>query len=104
MLARVARPLLFVLGAIALVVLVMNIGPAAVWAALSGAGAWLPLIFLLDLSWLAAEGMTVRVLYGEKSRSIPLTAWIEATLIHFSTFMVVPATIGTPSSPMAICS
>ncbi len=98
-LSRLLRPLLFLLGAIALVVLVMNIGPAAVWDALSGAGVWLPLIFLLDLSWLAAEGLAVRVLYGEKSRSIPLSAWIEATLIHFSTFMVVP--VGRASAEVA---
>lgn len=98
-LARVGRPLLFVAGAIALVVLVMNIGPAAVWAALVGAGIWLPLIFLLDLSWLTAEGMAVRVLYGEKARSIPLWAWVEATLIHFSTFIVVP--MGRASAEVA---
>ena len=87
---RFARPLLFVLGAIALVTLVWKIGALAVWHALVGAGGWLPLILLLDFSWIAIEGGAILILYGGASRSIPRLAWLEATLVHYATFMVVP--------------
>lgn len=96
---RFARPLLFVLGALALGLLVVKLGPLQVWHALRGAGAWLPLIFALDLLWLSVEGLSVLVLYGSKARSIPRLAWIEATLVHFATFMVVP--VGRASAEAA---
>lgn len=96
---RFARPLLFVLGALALAALIYKLGPMQVWQALLGAGAWLPLIFALDLLWLSVEGLSVLVLYGSAARSIPRLAWLEATLVHFATFMVVP--VGRASAEAA---
>jgi len=99
LLARFGRPLLFVLGAIALATLIGKLGPLVVWNALKGAGIWLPLIFLLDLAWLTVEGGAILMLYGSDAKKIPKVAWVEATLIHFTTFVVVP--MGRASAEVA---
>ena len=75
---RHGRNLLFVLGLLAVVYLVYNVGPAAVWATLVSAGPWLPLILLLDLSWIATEGLALLLLYGPRAKTIPVRDWVEA--------------------------
>lgn len=54
------------------------------------AGPYLPLILLLDLSWVAFEGASVLVLYGAPARKIPPRAWLTATLVHYTTMTVLP--------------
>jgi len=94
-----ARLVLFVLGLLALVTLVFKLGPAQVWQALLGAGPLLPFILLLDVSWLAAEGGAAYLLYGGERKRITRAGWIEATLLHFVTFTVVP--VGRASAEIA---
>jgi hypothetical protein len=87
---RFGRWLLLALGVGAIVYLVESVGPRAVWASLVGAGPWLPLVLLLDLAWLATEGLALLALYGGSARKIPLRDWVEATLVQYTTMVVLP--------------
>jgi hypothetical protein len=61
-----------------------------VWATLKTAGPWLPLIFALDLFWLATEGLALLVIYGEDRRKISIRDWIQVTLVQYTTMVVLP--------------
>lgn len=84
-----ARTLLLVIGLSAVVWLVRSVGVRAVLDTLVAAGPWLPVIFLLELSWVGVEGLGLLVLLGPE-RKIPLRDWAVAALTHFSTMMVLP--------------
>lgn len=89
-LSRWGRWILLLLGIIAVFLLIQSVG----WAELSGilwaAGPWLPLILLLDIGWVGLESFAVLLLYGKPARRIPPRAWVEATLIHYTTMTVLP--------------
>lgn len=90
------------LGASAMAGLVTHIGPSLVWATLSAAKIYLPLILALEFSWMAFEGGAVRNLLGETFKQVPPQAWREARLVHFATFVVVP--MGRTSAEVARAS
>lgn len=87
---RYGRWILLVLGLGAMVFLVASIGPVRVWETIKTAGPWLPLIFVLDLSWLATEGVALLVLYGEDRRKVSVRDWAEVTMVQYTTMMVLP--------------
>lgn len=88
--ARFGRPLLFFAGLAAIVLLIRSVGAEAVLRTLLQAGPWLPAIFALELCWVLVEGGALLVLYGGHMRKIPPRALVVATLIHFSTMMILP--------------
>jgi len=85
-----ARALLLALGVVAVGWLVHSVGPGQVWATLLAAGPWLPIIFALELTWVVVEGFGLLILLGSWRREIPLRNWIVATLVQFTTMMVLP--------------
>lgn len=88
---RYGRWIFLALGVGAVFALVHSVGVDAVVKVLVTAGPWLPLILLLDVSWAAVEGLAVLILYGpEPAKKIPVRAWLQATLVHFTTMMVLP--------------
>lgn len=87
---RFGRVILLVLGGAAIFGLVTAIGPQQIYDALRRAGIWLPLILVLDFSWLFFEHLAVRTLLGEERRRVSFRVWLETTLVHYVAFMVVP--------------
>jgi hypothetical protein len=93
------RLILAVVGLLAIALLVHQVGPQKVLATILGAGAWLPLILALDLSWMAVEGVGLYVLYGRARENITLVDWLKATFLQYATFIVVP--VGRASGELA---
>jgi hypothetical protein len=87
---RYGRWLLLVLGVVALGFLVHSVGVRQLWAVLVEAGPWLPLILFFDLAWVAIEGLALLLLYGAPARDIPVRAWVETTLVHYTTMAILP--------------
>lgn len=88
--SKYGRWLLLVVGVVAGVVLIQSVGPAQVGAALVEAGPWLPLILLLDASWVVLEGFAILILYGRPAKKIPVRAWVETTMVHYTTMAILP--------------
>lgn len=99
LLVKYGRFVLAVLGVLAICVLVSQLGVRQVVATMAQAGMWLPLIFALDLGWMAMESAAVLLLYGEASKNVRLVDWWRALLVHFATFIVVP--VGRASAEVA---
>lgn len=87
---RYGRWFLLAVGLGAAVWLVHSVGPASVWQSIVDAGPYLPVIFALDFLWVAIEGLALLVLLGKAARQIPVRAWIEALLVHYTTMVVLP--------------
>ncbi|HSC86289.1 MAG TPA: hypothetical protein VLC09_03425 [Polyangiaceae bacterium] len=90
LLGRYGRWFLLVAGVVALALLVRSVGPALLLEVMLEAGPWLPLVLFFDLAWVAFEGLALLLLYGPPARSIPLRAWIETTLVHYTTMAILP--------------
>ncbi len=88
--SRYGRLLLLLLGALAMTGLVTHIGPGAIFRTLRAAQFFVPVILILEFSWMAFEGGAVRSLLGKTFAEVPVRSWREARLIHFATFAVVP--------------
>lgn len=93
------RYLLAAVGVTVIALLIYKIGPREVLATVVGAGAWLPLILALDFCWLAVEGLALLVIYGEQRKQISLRDWIQATLVQYASFVILP--MGRVSSEVA---
>lgn len=85
-----ARLALLAAGVFAVAWLIHSVGPALVWQVLVAAGPWLPLLFALEFSWVLIEGVGLLLLLGSWRREIPFRSWCVATLVHFTTMMVLP--------------
>jgi hypothetical protein len=97
--SRYGRYLLATVGALAITILVYKVGARAVLATIVGAGVWLPVILVLDLTWLATESAAVLFLYDKESKKVAFVDWLRALFVHFATFMVVP--VGRVSAEVA---
>lgn len=86
----VGRLLLLLAGGAAIFGIVSHVGVSTVWTALSSAGWFLPLIFALDLGWLATESLAIRALYGEQFARVPRVRFVHALLVHYVTFLLIP--------------
>lgn len=87
---RVGRPLLFLLGAGAIVLLVRDAGPDQVLATLLGAGVWLPVILLLEAAWMAMDVVALRLLYGEPAQRVPMVAWLRSAMMAYGIMVLLP--------------
>lgn len=85
-----ARLALLAAGLFAVGWLVHSVGPALVWEVVVAAGPWLPLLFILEFSWVVVEGVGLLFLLGSWRREISIKSWCMATLVHFTTMMVLP--------------
>jgi len=85
-----ARLALLAAGLCAVAWLVHNAGADLVWRVIVAAGPWLPIIFLLEFTWVLVEGIGLLLLLGTWRREIPARSWVMATLTHFTTMMVLP--------------
>lgn len=98
-LVKYGRLALGVLGVVAICVLVYKVGARQVLATMAQAGAWLPVIFALDLGWMALESGAILLLYGEAAKKVRPRDWWRALFVHYATFIVVP--VGRMSAEIA---
>jgi Lysylphosphatidylglycerol synthase TM region len=75
----------------ALVWLVRDVGPSALYAALRSAATWLPLAALLEGARIGCDCVATRLAYGERARSIPIARLVRAHLIGYAVGSVAPA-------------
>jgi hypothetical protein len=88
---RIGRALLFVLGVVAVVLLVRNAGPDRVLETLLGAGVWLPLIVALEVAFMTMDIVALRALLGERGREVPLAVWIRTGMMQYGVMILLPA-------------
>lgn len=98
-LVKYGRIALGVLGILAICVLVYKVGARQVLATMAQAGVFLPLIFALDLGWLAIESGAILLLYGDAAKNVRALDWWRALFVHYATFVVVP--VGRVSAEVA---
>lgn len=85
------RWVLFVIGVSAVVGLVYDAGPDAVWAALVGAGIFLPLVMLGEVGFAAMDVVALRLMYGERARHVPLRVWLRSAMMAYGIMVLLPA-------------
>ncbi len=79
-------------GGLALIVyLVHSAGPAKVWAALTAAGPWIPLIVLLEAAILATDTAAFATILGPRRGSVSLKGWLRSSAISYVGLVLLPA-------------
>ncbi|MGE0790171.1 MAG: lysylphosphatidylglycerol synthase domain-containing protein [Sandaracinaceae bacterium] len=86
-----ARWLLLLLGVGAVVALVMDAGPAAVWATLLAAGAFLPLVALGEVGFIGMDVISLRLMFGEHAKKVPLAVWLRSAMMAYGIMILLPA-------------
>lgn len=84
------RIALFVGGLGVLAWLVVETGPAAVWATMLGGAQLLPLIMLFDFGYFIAEALAHRAVLGERAHAIPRRVFVRATLLVYVVNALLP--------------
>lgn len=85
------RVLLFLFGLGAVVGLVVDAGPDAVWNTLVRAGVWLPLVMLCELGFVSMDVVSLRLMYGERGRRVPAAVWLRSGLMAYGIMVLLPA-------------
>lgn len=98
-LVKYGRFALAALGILALCILVYKVGARQVLATIAQAGVWLPVIFALDLGWMAVESGAILFLYGKESKKVRAVDWWRALFVHYASFVVLP--VGRVSAEVA---
>jgi len=87
---RIGRPLLLVLGLVAIVLLVRDAGPQAVLDTLLGAGIWLPVVLVLEIAWMAMDVVALRVLFGPPAKKVPMAVWVRSAMMAYGIMILLP--------------
>ena len=88
--ALALRATLLALGIAGVAYLIVESGPARVWATLVD-GAWtLPLVMLLDAGYFVCEAFAHRAVLGDGARSIPTRVFVRATMLVYVVASLVP--------------
>ncbi len=88
---RVARAVLLFAGIAAVVLLVRNAGPERVLSTLLSAGAWLPLIVVLECCFMGMDAVALRGLMGERGRRVPASVWVRTAMVQYGVMQLLPA-------------
>lgn len=87
---RLGRPLLFLVGIGAIVLLVRDAGPAAVLDTLLSAGVWLPVILALEVGWMTMDVVALRSLLGTPAAKVPMAAWVRSAMLAYGIMILLP--------------
>jgi len=87
---RVARPLLLVAGLAFAAFLVWSVGPGRVVKVLREAGAWLPLVALLECGFVATDIVGLRCLLGDRVKAVSRTHWVRSTVLAYASTILLP--------------
>ncbi|HJL16037.1 MAG TPA: lysylphosphatidylglycerol synthase domain-containing protein [Sandaracinaceae bacterium LLY-WYZ-13_1] len=90
-LKTIGRWLLLVLGVGAVVWLVFDVGPDAVWTALVGAGVFLPFVMLFEIGFVGMDVVSLRLMYGARARSVPGRVWLRSAMMAYGIMILLPA-------------
>lgn len=82
---------LFALGIAAVVWLVVDAGPEAVWATMLGAGPWLPLVIGFEIGFFAMDIVALRSIYGARARAVPGYEWVRSGMMAYGVTVLLPA-------------
>lgn len=85
------RWVLLVLGIGAVVGLVYDAGPAAVWATIRQAGVWLPAVIAFEIGFVAMDAVALRIMYRERGASVPFRVWIRSGMMAYGIMILLPA-------------
>ncbi len=85
------RALLAAVGLGLIAYLVRSAGPRRVAETLWRAGAWLPLIIVLELMQIAGDYVSLRVLLGKGGREVPPGTWVRSSALAYGLMIVLPA-------------
>lgn len=91
LLKTIGRWLLFVFGVGGLVYLVHDAGPEAVWTTLLGAGVFIPFIMLCEIGFVGMDVVSLRLMFGERARGVPLTVWLRSAMMAYGIMILLPA-------------
>ncbi|MCC6875839.1 MAG: flippase-like domain-containing protein [Sandaracinaceae bacterium] len=87
----IGRWVLFVAGVGAVVALIVDAGPAAVWSTLWRAGVWLPFVVLFEIGFAGMDVFALRWLYGERASKVPIAVWLRSALVAYGIMAFLPA-------------
>ncbi len=90
-LKALGRIVLLALGVIAIVGLVTDAGPAAVGAVLKRAAIYLPLVVVCELGFVGVDIFSLRYLYGERARGVPIRVWLRSAIVAYGVMIFLPA-------------
>ncbi len=87
----VGRWLLLVLGVGAVVGLVYDAGPGAVWRTLVAAGVFLPFVALGEALFIGMDVVSLRLMLGERARRVPGRVWLRSAMMAYGIMILLPA-------------
>ena len=82
---------LTVVGVATVAALVRHAGARTLWAALSAAAGWFPVVVAIEGLRLGTDALGTRLLYGEAGRRVPLGALLHAHLVGYPLSLLLPA-------------
>jgi hypothetical protein len=85
------RWLLLVLGVGAVVGLVYDAGPDAVWNTLVRAGMFLPIVMLAEVGFVGMDVVSLRLMYGERAKAVPASVWLRSAMMAYGIMILLPA-------------
>ncbi len=87
----VGRWLLLALGIGAVVYLVRDAGPDAVWRTLTMAAVYLPFVALGEIGFVSMDVVSLRLMYGEHAEKVPALAWLRSAMMAYGIMILLPA-------------
>lgn len=85
------RWILLCFGIAAVFYLVREAGADKVIEVISQAGPYLPIIVLLEISWVSMDIWALRILYGEDAKKVPFLDWIRSATVAYGVMILLPA-------------
>jgi hypothetical protein len=87
----IGRFVLLAFGVAAVVGLVYDAGPEKVWNTLVHASVWLPLVALFEIGFVGMDVVSLRLMYGERARNVPMSVWLRSALMAYGVMILLPA-------------
>lgn len=87
----VGRWVLLLLGVGAVVGLVYDAGPEAVWSTIVHAGVWLPLVLAGEIGFAAMDVLALRLMYGARGAHVPARVWLRSGMMAYGIMILLPA-------------
>ncbi len=87
----IGRLVLLVLGVVAIVSLISDAGPRAVWSVLARAAPYVPILIACEIAFVGVDVISLRVLYGERARSVPARVWLRSAIMAYGVMIFLPA-------------
>jgi hypothetical protein len=87
----IGRWVLLAIGVAAVVGLVVDAGPDAVWNTLLRAGVWLPLVMLCEVGFVGMDVVSLRLMYGVRGREVPARVWLRSGMMAYGIMILLPA-------------